>query len=103
MDKRLLRVEDQVLLGLAGKFNEIVYDDERFDIVRDSAKTIESSLTESEIEEIFKDMNDMGIVGKLIYDQEIEDVMVNNVNNIFVNNSKLGNLKLTEKIPNREE
>jgi len=42
-------------------------------------------------------------VGKLIYDEEIEDIMINNTTNIFVTSTKLGEVKLEQRIKTREE
>ena len=64
---------------------------------------MDRTLSDDEIELIFQDMNDIGVVGKLIYDEEIEDIMINNTANIFVTSTKLGEVKLEQRIKTREE
>jgi flagellar protein FlaI len=89
MDERLLRIEDAVLEGLAGRFIDVTGTEERRGLVRAAAREIDSALGDDDIEKLFNDMNDIGVVGKLIYDEEIEDVMINNTSNIFVTSMKL--------------
>ncbi len=103
MDARLLRIEDAVLETLVGKFNDITDIGERKEIVTATVKQIDGTLSEDEIEILFNDMNDIGIVSKLIYDEEIEDIMINNTANIFVTSTKLGDVKLEQRIKTREE
>jgi flagellar protein FlaI len=103
MDERLLKIEDAILEGLIGRFNDIEDVEERKGIVKTAAKQIDSTLGEDEIEILFQDMNDIGVVGKLIYDEEIEDIMINNTNNIFVTSTKLGEVKLEQKLKTKEE
>jgi Flp pilus assembly CpaF family ATPase len=87
MDARLLRIEDAVLETLVGKFNDITDLGERKEIVKATVKQIDGTLSDDEIEVLFNDMNDIGIVSKLIYDEDIEDIMINNTSNMFAFNS----------------
>jgi len=103
MNERLLKIEDAVLGDLEGRFNDISDIEDRKALVKTVARQIDNTLGDEEIELIFQDMNDLGVVGKLIYDDEIEDIMINNIANIFVTSTKLGEVKLEQKIKTKEE
>ncbi len=103
MNERLLKIEDAVLEGLVGRFNDVTDLDERKGLVKSVAGQISNTLSQEEIDTLFQDINDIGVVGKLIYDEEIEDIMINNTANIFVTSTKLGEVKLEQKIKTREE
>lgn len=103
MDERLLKIEDEVLEKLVGRFNDITDVGERKLLVRNVAKQLDLALTDDEIELIFQDMSDIGVIGKLIYDEEIEDIMINNTANIFVTSTKLGEVKLEQRLKTRDE
>ncbi len=103
MDARLLKIEDAVLEGLVGRFNDLTDTDQRKEIVTATARRIDGTLNDDEIEMIFNDMNDIGVVSKLIYDEEIEDIMINTTANIFVTSTKLGEVKLEQRLKTREE
>lgn len=103
MDERLLKIEDAILDGLVGRFNDITDVEVRKELVKSAARQIDSTLHDDEVEMLYADMNDLGIVGKLIYDEEIEDIMINNTANIFVTSAKLGEVKLEQKLKTKEE
>ena len=103
MEEKLLKLEDRILKAIAGRFNDVTEESERKSLVAATAKSIGTNVSDTDIEKIYTDMNDIGIIGKLMYDEEIEDIMVNNTTNIFVENSKLGSIKLDERIENRHE
>jgi len=103
MERRLISIEDQILDRLVGKFNDYVLDETRRDMVKVIAKTVDASLTDQEIEDIYKDMNDIGNLNKYIYDDEVEDIMINNTENIFVNNSRIGDVKIDARLKDRDE
>jgi flagellar protein FlaI len=103
MDARLLKIEDNVLEKLVGRFNDITDPAERKGLVATAAREIDETLSDDDVETLLNDMMDIGVVGKLIYDEEIEDIMINNTANIFVTSVKLGEVKLEQKIKTREE
>jgi flagellar protein FlaI len=103
LDDKLLKIEDQVMDMLAGKFNEVTDLAKRRALVKFIAKTVEASLSEADIDAIFKDMNDLGAVSKLVSDDSIEDIMINNTENIFINSGTLGDIKIEDRMHDREE
>lgn len=103
MNERLLKIEDAVLASLVGRFNDITDPDDRRALVKNAARRVDQALSDDEIEMIFQDVNDIGVVGKLIYDEEIEDIMINNTSNIFVTSTKLGEVKLEQRLKTRDE
>jgi flagellar protein FlaI len=103
MDARLLKIEDTLLEELVGKFNDLTDIDERKALVGAAARKVDATLSDDNVEELFNDMNDIGVISKLIYDEEIEDIMINNTANIFVTSAKLGEIKLEQRIKTRDE
>lgn len=83
MDAVLQKLEDEILTRLEGKFIEVKDDSQRRDLITSTAKSIDIDITPEQVEEIVKDVNDFSPITSLINDENIEDVMVNNVNNIF--------------------
>ena len=94
LDEKLLDVEDEILSSLVGKYVDVIKEDQRMELVRTAAKNIGPMLTDSEIKAIYDDINDMGKIDELVRDQNIEDVMINNTDNIFVSTSDRGTIKL---------
>lgn len=103
MDSKLLAVEETILEKLKGKFTTIVDPAKRKELVTSIAKTISSDLSEGEIDQIFKDMNDLGVVAKLAANEDVEDIMINNTSGIFVYSSREGRRKVSDTIGDRYE
>lgn len=103
MDKRLLLIEDELLRQLVGKFSEIVDVDQRNDLITSIARKLDPALSESEINSVIDDMNNLDPISQLLIDEDIEDIMVNNTDSLFVFNAKTGRVRIDGKIKDREE
>jgi len=67
------------------------------------AKTISPASSQEDIRKVIADSKSFGILDKYLNDQSVEDIMVNNINNIFVYRSGKGYEKLAEKMPSKKE
>jgi archaeal flagellar protein FlaI len=102
MDKRLLTIEDEILKQMVGKFSEIADLDKRNEIITTIAKKQSPSIKQSEILALIDDINNLEPITDLLVDEDVEDIMINNTDNVYVFNSKKGNVKLDQKIENRD-
>ena len=103
MDSALLDIEDQILDKLIGKFISVVKEDKRKELVTNVAKSINADISDEQIGEIYKDMNDLSPITPQLINQDIEDIMINNTKNIFVYDSKVGQKKLESGFEDREQ
>ncbi len=103
MDSALLDIEDQILDKLIGKFISVVKEDKRKELVTNVAKSINADISDEQIGEIYKDMNDLSPITPQLINQDVEDIMINNTKNIFVYDSKVGQKKLESGFEDREQ
>ncbi len=103
MNDQLADIEDILLRRLTGKFVEITEDKKRRELIYNTAKSVNPSITDSQIEEIIRDVNDIEPIKKYLESATVEDIMINNTSNIFVYDTKKGYVKLPDKFPTREE
>ncbi len=102
MDKRLLSIEEEVLQQLTGRFSEIVDMDRRNEIVGSISRKLDPAISQSEINMIIDDMNNLDPITELLVDDDIEDIMINNVRGVFIFSSRKGRVKTEYKIEDRE-
>lgn len=103
MDRQLIALEDEILKQLEGKFTTVIDPTRRLELVTSVAKTINPKISTDEIKQIMDDMNDFSPIAELLVDEDIEDIMVNNTENVFVYSTKDGKKKMEGKsIPDRE-
>ncbi len=103
MDDSVYSVERQVLKLLEGKFVSVTMPEKRSELVTDAAKAVNPSISEQELKKMIDDINDLGPVAKYLQDENIEDIMVNNTNNIFVYYSADKYKKIDERFEYREQ
>ncbi len=96
-------VEKEVLKLLSGKFVLVTLPEKRSELIINAAKTISPNISEAELKEIIDDMNNLKPVSKYLQDENVEDIMVNNINNIFVYDSVDRYKKIDGKFASREE
>ena len=102
MDADLLEIERKILDKLVGRFVGIADPERRADLIRLTAQTIGPSVSEDKIKQIIADIDDLNPIGKYLYDEFIEDIMVNNTKDIFLYDSKSGGRNTGEKIADRD-
>lgn len=102
MDRHLVLIEDEILQQMAGKFTEVVELERRNEIIASLAKKYNPSIEQHDINLIIDDINNLDPITQLIIDDEIEDVMINSTESVFVFNSKRGPIKIDYKFENKD-
>jgi len=102
MNENLYSLEDAVLKELIGKFVTITDPEKRKNFITITVRALRSDITNSELEEIEADIEDLSPLTELIQNETIEDIMINDTTNIFIFDSKEGQKKLDTKIKDRE-
>ncbi len=95
MDKKLHDIEDKALDELKGKFVNL-NEEKKLELLSSTLKSINPTISEGDIKLIFDDINNISKISSLIKMGNIEDVMVNNVSNVFVYDSKKGYEKVSD-------
>jgi Flp pilus assembly protein, ATPase CpaF len=95
MDKKLYEIETKALDLLKGKFVNLT-EDKKLSVLSVVLKEIDPGIAETEIKAIFDDINDMGKLASFMKMGNIEDIMVNNVNNVFVYDAQKGYEKVSD-------
>lgn len=103
MDQKLYEIEDLVLKQLVGRFAEHSEEESRKKFIFAAAKNVKHDLSESELEELYADVNDFSPIKDILESNTIEDVMVNNTRNIYIFDSLQGFVKLKESFDSQEK
>lgn len=103
MDSRLSNIEELILKQLVGKFVDVTEDKKRRDLIEKAAKDISPNITKEELDAIVADIYNLQPVSDFLTMQNIEDIMINNTQNIFVYDSKQGFGKLSKKFDSLDE
>ncbi|MDE1811031.1 MAG: CpaF family protein, partial [Candidatus Micrarchaeota archaeon] len=103
MDPKLVALEDAVLNQLKGRFTQVTDFQARQSLVTSVAKGLNPAVGSEDIKLIFDDINEMGHIKELLVDQNVEDIMINNTENIFVFDSMEGKRKMEKRFETRME
>ena len=103
MDRGLLRLEDAILSRLKGRFSNVHSPEERNALIGSIAKALEVDVGSEDVQAIISDINDLSPINEMLVSDDVEDVMVNNVSNIFINSATDGSKKLGKKINDKDE
>ncbi|MGC8699957.1 MAG: CpaF family protein [Candidatus Micrarchaeia archaeon] len=104
MDETELKMlEADVYDQLRGMLSTLPSEEEKKKYIEGVAKGINPSLSSSEIERVVKDAEDFYPVNKYLGDPNIEDIMINNTQNIFLYTTEAGQVKAPETISNKFE
>lgn len=103
MDKEMRNLEMEILKKLEGAFVNIFDENEKRDIILKSARSINPKLSDSILDTIVEEINDLGPIKDFLGKDKIEDIMVNNTSNIFVYDSEKGEEKLDFNIGSIED
>lgn len=90
-------IEKIILSELEGKFINID-NDKKLKLIKIVAKNTDPSIDEITIQKILEDIDNLNPISKLLEDENIEDIMINNTKNIFVYDSKTGERKIDVKL-----
>jgi len=102
VDKHLVAIEEEVLQQIVGRFTEIAEIERRVEMIASIAKKLKPTIEQHEINEIIDDINNLDPITQLLIDDDIEDIMINNTENVFIFSSKKGLVKIDYKMENRD-
>jgi flagellar protein FlaI len=95
-------LEDQILRMLEGKFVNIESEEKKRELVVEAIKSVDPSASPEKVNAIISDMEDLSPITEMLDDEHIEDIMINNTQNIFVYDSRQGQVKRQERIDSTE-
>ena len=95
-------LEDQILRMLEGKFVNIESEEKKRELVVEAIKSVDPSASPEKVNAIISDMEDLSPITEMLDDEHIEDIMINNTQNIFVYDSRQGQVKRQERIASTE-
>lgn len=103
MDKELLMLEDAILNRMKGKFVNIRTPQEKNALIISVAKNLEVDVSNEDLQKIIADMNDLTPINEMLANENVEDIMINNVSNIFVYRAGEGDKKFEKRLESTEE
>ncbi len=103
MKDYLYDIEGELAKELFGKFAIITNKEKRLELITSTARTINPNIRDDDIEQIIKDFDDFYPINDALKDENIEDIMINNTEDIFVYDSRVGQKKLEKKLNDRED
>ncbi|MGC8730402.1 MAG: ATPase, T2SS/T4P/T4SS family [Candidatus Micrarchaeia archaeon] len=102
LPKYLFDIETELLRGLKGRFVGLT-PAQRFDMIKNLVATINPILTVDELKLIEQDMLDLGDFTPFLQSNDVEDIMINNTKNVFVYDSRKGNVNTGIKFKSQAE
>ena len=103
MDKELQRLEDAVLARLKGKFANLREPEERNSLIASVAKSLSIEVSNESVQEITGDIGDISPINEMLVNEDVEDIMINNTSNIFMQTSSEGCKKYGKRLESKED
>ncbi len=103
VDKNLVDLEHKILKELAGRLAGVSTEQKKRNLISRAAKLFDPNVQPEQISQIIDDMQDLSPVGKYIIDENIEDIMINNTNSIFVYKSGQGYVKSPDAFEDKDQ
>ena len=98
-----LYFEGKVFEELESKLNG-VYDKKDADAyIENVAKTIKPDVSKEELKRLVDDATDFGSLEKYLEDEQVEDIMINNIESMFIYAAGQGQVKVKDKVDNRKD
>lgn len=95
--------ESRIFESLESKLSEIPDERERSRQIEAIAKGISPTAMQEEIKRVVIDSRNFGIIEKYLRDESVEDIMINNIDSMFVYMTGRGYEKLGERVENKKE
>lgn len=102
-DEAFNELESRVFVNLEGKLGNIHIQSDLYKYISSVVKALDPAADKSTIDRIFKDAQKFEPVDSYLHRDDIEDIMVNNTQSIFVYESGQGSVKVQEKIADTDE
>ncbi|MFC1699282.1 CpaF family protein [Candidatus Omnitrophota bacterium] len=112
MQAEIVRIENEILERLAGEITVNQDPEQRRKIIfghflqvynSKKGKTILKKMKGIDLEEFFNQFLSYGLIDKFLQDPEVEDIIINALNPIFVHRSKVGLVKSDARFSNYDE
>lgn len=95
--------EAAVFDSLSEKLTRYTEKEDREGAIRIAAKGVNLATTEEDITKVIKDASTFDPIDKYLYDEDVEDIMVNNVANIFLYTATSGQVMAPEKLKTKKD
>lgn len=95
--------ESRIYETLESKLSLVPEEADRNRQIESIAKTISPAATQEEVRRVIADSKSFGILDKYLDDDKVEDIMVNNVSNMFLYMSGRGYEKSTDRVQTKKD
>ncbi len=102
-DEEFYDFEEKIFEELEGKMSDIYGDASLYSAIEKIAKTFNPSIDQDTIAKIAKDTSNFYPINDYLKDERVEDIMVNSIDNIFINKGAEGEMKVSERIKDPKE
>ncbi len=102
-EQSLYLLEEAVLETLESKLTSVETKEEVAQKIASIAKTINPSINKEEIKSVVDDANNFRPIDDYLVAEDVEDIMINNVKNIFLYTNSMGGVKADVKVASRKE
>jgi len=99
----LYLLEEAILETLESKLTALETKEEIAIQIEKIAKTIDPSITAEELKKVISDANSFAPIENYLRDENVEDIMINNISNIFLYTNSAGSVKAPERIQDRKQ
>ena len=102
-DEEFYDFEEKIFEELEGKMSDIYGEASLYSAIEKIAKTFNPSSDQEIITRIAKDTHDFYPINNYLHDEQVEDIMINSTDNIFINKGSEGEMKVQEKVKTPQE
>ncbi len=96
-------LEWRVYQSLSGKLGSVHTDAELYAYVEAAVKSLDPAADKTLVDSIFASVQKFDPVDGYIHDDNVEDIMINNTENIFIYHKAQGSMKVPERISSHEQ
>ncbi|MDE1869816.1 MAG: CpaF family protein [Candidatus Micrarchaeota archaeon] len=102
-DVEFFNFESAVFEELSEKLTKYTEKEDREGAIRNAAKSVNLAANEEDVQRVIKDASVFEPIDKYLYDEDVEDIMVNNTSNIFLYTATHGQVMAPEKLQTRKD
>ncbi len=102
-EQSLYLLEEAVLETLESKLTSVETKEEVALQIASIAKTINPSISKDEIKSVVDDANNFRPIDDYLVAEDVEDIMINNIKNIFLYTNSRGGIKSDARVASRKE
>ena len=102
-DEAFYTFESRVFDLLEGKLSELSADEDKNKYIEAMAKAINPAVGPEDIKKLIAESKSFGVIDKYLYDDSVEDIMINSISNIFLYIMGKGSSKALDRIQSKKE